>query len=102
MSAPLTSNQVPTKPAVRRVWVKLQLAERGRNLSDLARDHKLTRQAIYDAFNRPSARVEEIIASAIGMSVQDLFPERFSADGHRLSKSSTAHRAGHVRRRSAA
>jgi lambda repressor-like predicted transcriptional regulator len=107
MSEPLTRSEVPTKPAVRRAWVRLKLAEKGIDLAEVAREHNLTRQAMYHALHHPSARVEEIIAGAIGITVQELFPERFTADGYRLSKSkheqgSTTGRRRHVSQRSAA
>ncbi|MGQ0530556.1 MAG: helix-turn-helix domain-containing protein [Panacagrimonas sp.] len=68
-------------PRKRRSWVLYQLQLEGRNLSDLAAENGVTRQCIYHAFRVPYPRMEMLVATAVGLTPQQLFSERYDADG---------------------
>jgi lambda repressor-like predicted transcriptional regulator len=85
MSNAATTITIPKKPAQRAAWVIYQLKLKGLSLSSLARDVGVTRQALSVALQQPSANIEPLIATAVGVTPEDLFPERFE-NGHRLHK----------------
>lgn len=68
-------------PEKRRAWVIYQLLLEGRSLAEVARGAGVKRQTLYHAFTRPYPRMEFIIASALGMTPQQLFAERYGSDG---------------------
>ena len=92
MATTNASLAIPQKPAHRRAWVKFQLSLKGLSFAALAEQIDVSPQAIKDALLKPSARIEEEIASAIKVPVEKLFPERFDANGERLHKVRAAHR----------
>lgn len=77
-------NAVPKEPAIRRAWVQMQLRIRGLSFSEIARQERCSRQAVAAALLVPVYRLECAIAEAIGLQAQNLFPERYTADGRRL------------------
>lgn len=79
-----TTLDIPKEPASRRAWVIYQLRVRGLSLSQLAADIGVSQQAMSEALMRPSSHIEPVIAKAIGVSVEQLFPERYDAAGNRL------------------
>ena len=62
-------------------WIKFQLRVRGTCFADLARIHGLNERAIRNAKQRPYPRVERAIADALGLKPQQLWPERWNANG---------------------
>lgn len=68
-------------PRKRRSWVLYQLQLEGRHLSDVAAANGVTRQCIYHAFRVPYPRMEMLLAQAVGLTPQQLFGERYDADG---------------------
>lgn len=65
----------------RAAWVIYQLKLRNQNLSKLARRHKKTRSAAASALRRPYPIWEARIACELGMTPQQLFPERYDKHG---------------------
>lgn len=72
------------EPAKRRAWVAFQLRLRGSSFSELARELGVSRQAIGQALLVPSSHLEPAIADALGITVRQLFPDRYDASGRRL------------------
>jgi len=81
----------PKNPAQLRAWIKFQLELRGTNLSKLADDAGLSRNAVRHALHRVYPRGERIIARAIGLEPKAIWPDRY--DEHGLSKRGQLHEA---------
>lgn len=75
---------IPTSPHERVLWVGMQLKLRGTSLAKLARDNGWGKQAMYFALRAPSYPQEQVIAEALGVTVRDLFPERYDSKGNRI------------------
>ncbi len=65
----------------RRAWVVYRVKLRGLSLAHLARQAGVSRSCLYQVFRKPYPRMEQIVANAVGLTPQILFPERYSADG---------------------
>lgn len=76
--------------------VKAELWARGLSLSALAREHDLHRQYVAGVASRPWPRMEAIIADALDLRPQDIWPSRYTADG--LPVQPNAWIAAHERR----
>lgn len=83
---------VPKNPAQRRVWILGQLRLLGTSLRRLAAVEGVSPQAMSNALNLPSSHLETVIATALGLTAQQLFPERFDAAGNRLGWTRTPQR----------
>jgi len=70
--------QDPTK---RRAWIKYQIHMQGRNLAQIATDNGVDRHTLYNVFRVPYPRMELIVATALGYTPQQIFPERYDDDG---------------------
>jgi len=69
----------------RATWVQGVLKLKGSSLSKLAKQAGYKRQSMSQTMYQPNARLEPIIAQAVGTTVQELFPERFdTVTGERL------------------
>lgn len=68
-------------PAKRRAWVKFQVQLQGRSMAQVAADAGVNRSCLYSAFFKPYPRMERAIAESVGLTAQQLFPERYDADG---------------------
>lgn len=82
---------IPTKkqlrdPALRRAWVNYALATRGLSLAEIARRLGVHRTCPGEALHKPYPKMERALADAVGMTVHELFPERFHSDGSRIKK----------------
>lgn len=86
MSNVKTILDVPKEPAVRRAWVIYQLSIRGRSLRQLALSEGVYPQAMSTALVAPNVHLEPVIAKAIGLTVEQLFPERFDDTGRRIAR----------------
>lgn len=75
--------QVPTHPLEFRQWVITQLRLNGYSLASIAKAEGVSPQAVSHALSNPSERLENALAAALGMTVEQLFPWRFK-DGVRL------------------
>lgn len=85
MSIVLTTINAPKNPAERRGWIVWQLRLRGTSLRRLAADHGVSQQAMSHALTASSSHLEAVIAEALGLMPEQLFPERFDAQGKRLT-----------------
>jgi len=85
MTNDLTTVNIPKNPAERRVWICGQLRLKGKSLRRLAAQNGVSQQAMSAALLNSSSHLEPVIAAAIGLTAKQLFPERFGADGNRLS-----------------
>jgi len=75
------TRRILADPDKRRAWCIYQLSLRGSSLAAVARGAGVSRQTLYVVFWRPYPRMEKIVADALGMRPQELFPERYDADG---------------------
>ncbi len=92
-----TIDSPPRCPRERVAWVQYRLRLLGLTFTDLARAEGVSHRAIRQALYSPSQYLEEVIARAIGLTSQELFPERFDASGRRLHRSRPQHRkANHL------
>jgi Ner family transcriptional regulator len=73
--------QPPTKAAPLRAWIKYQLELRGTNLQKLAEEHGLSRNAVRAALRRSYPKGERIIAAALRMKPEQLWPDRYDVYG---------------------
>lgn len=76
---------IPTDPIRRKRWVIDRLKERGLSLAQLGEQAGVSRVSVRRALLEPSHRLELVIANALGVNVEELFPERFY-DGHRIHR----------------
>jgi len=74
--------EILADPKKRRSWVMYQLHMQGKSLAQVGKDNGVnTRQSLYETFRKPYPRVEKVIADAVDLTPQQLFPERYDADG---------------------
>jgi Ner family transcriptional regulator len=93
------SLEVPKEPAYRRAWVVYQLHVRGKSLAQIGRDAGISQQAVSSALHQPNAHIEPLIAKALGLKTQDLFPERFDDAGNRIPRTREKSRSRSADRR---
>jgi lambda repressor-like predicted transcriptional regulator len=62
----------------------MQLRLKHQNFSTIARDNGWHRQQVSMAMHIPCYPQEKAIADALGITVRELFPERYDEDGTRL------------------
>lgn len=74
-------NDIPKEPAVRREWIKYQLRLKGYSLARLGLEYGTCRHSAVQALRVPCPLWEGRIAEKIGRRAQDLWPERYQADG---------------------
>lgn len=84
MASHIASFDIPKEPAVRRAWVSYQLRVRGLTVRQLALREGVSHQALGHALMMPSAAMELVLAKALGLTVEELFSERFDETGRRL------------------
>lgn len=73
----MNTKNAPKNTEERRPWVKYQLDLLGLSLSDIARDLKITRGAVYHVFREPRPRIELAIAKKLRIKPEDIWPERY-------------------------
>jgi len=73
----MTTSNPPKKTEHRRPWIKYQLDLLGLNLSDIARELNVCRQAVCHVFDKPRSRVEHAIAGRLGLQPEEIWPERY-------------------------
>jgi len=95
MTINLSTVNVPKSPAERRAWIVYQLRIRGASLRRLAAQVGVSPQAMSNALMLPSSHLEPVIAEALGLTVQQLFPERFDALGTRVCWTRDQQRSTH-------
>lgn len=72
---------IPLDLRARKEWIKFALHCKGTTLDTLAREHGVTRQTPQAALRVPCPMWERIIADALGIPPQTLWPERYGPDG---------------------
>lgn len=76
-----TTKRILRDPGKRRAWVLYQLTLRGENLVTIAREWNVSRQCVRQALVKPYPKFERIIAEHLGLTPQQLFPDRYDRDG---------------------
>lgn len=75
------TKQLLADPKKRRVWIIYQVSLMGRSLAQVADEAGVSRQCLYQVFNRTYPRMEKVVADALGIAPMELWPERYDADG---------------------
>lgn len=75
---------IPTRSLERTLWVQGQLRLKGSSFAAIARQHGWKRRGVAMAMHVPSYPQEKAIADELGLSVPQLFPERYDQSGNRL------------------
>jgi lambda repressor-like predicted transcriptional regulator len=73
----MSRKRIPKNPEHRRAWINYQLRLVGSSISAIAREHGVSRQAVWIALEIPSPKWEEIIAGKIGRRADEIWPERY-------------------------
>lgn len=68
-------------PSKRRALIKYEIHLTGRTMADVAKAAGVSRNCLYHAFNTPYPRMEKVLADALDVAPQELFPERYDSDG---------------------
>lgn len=77
MLATIPEPKIQLSPAVRRAWIRLRLAERGLTLKALARRSRTSYGSIRQAMVHRKPKAERVIARAIGIAPESIWPERY-------------------------
>ena len=77
---------IPMDPRKRLAWALYQLKLRNLTLRCLSIEAGWNPNAVRNAFFLPSLPQERVIAEAIDLTVEELFPERYDADGNRIPR----------------
>lgn len=75
-------SDMPRDPSARWEWIKYQLRVHGCPPAELARQLGVTDRAIRAVKQNPYPRIEREIAEKLGASPQQLWPERWDAEGN--------------------
>ncbi|GEO81960.1 hypothetical protein ROR02_20910 [Pararhodospirillum oryzae] len=76
---------IPKNPAERRAWIIYQLRLRHLSLRALARREGVSHQAVSAAAAGGGHRpLQEVLAAALGLTPQSLFPELYDPSGNRV------------------
>ena len=75
---------IPTDPRERLAWALYQLKLRGLSLRRVAIDAGYHPQTLRGAFFLPTLPQERVIAGALDLAVEELFPERYDEEGNRI------------------
>lgn len=89
-----TKKNIPKKPAERREWIKFQLTLRGLTLCSLGEKAGYTKSVLSVALGKAYPKAEAVIASALGLTPQELWPERYAKDGKPIRHSPRYPRKG--------
>lgn len=82
----VTNQNIPRETRERVAWVLYQLKLRSITMRQLARSFGISHMTLRGALFQPQYPQEKILADAIGLSIPELFPERYDADGNRLHR----------------
>lgn len=87
------SNSAPQKTPAPKDWhkadIKAALEKRGLSLSRLSRQHNFSRAACALALAIPWARMERVIADALGVEPQVIWPSRYQDGAPKRSRENT-------------
>lgn len=78
---PSLTQEIAQDPDLRWEWIRYQLNVDGTSLADVAKEHGIDRRNLYKARRDPFPRVEKILADAVGVTPQELFPDRYNRHG---------------------
>lgn len=76
--------EVPKDSRERQGWVLFQLKLRGESFASVGAKIGVSRGAVRACLTQPSFNVEKALAAALGLTVRQLFPERYDVKGKRL------------------
>ncbi|WP_321367654.1 helix-turn-helix domain-containing protein [uncultured Desulfuromusa sp.] len=65
-------------PDTRNEWIKFQLALRRKSFASLGEKAGVSRQCVKSALNKSYPKMERLIADALDMPVEQLWPERYN------------------------
>lgn len=74
----MDGGDIPAHPLLRREWIKFQLRLRGTNLSAMARELGVSRQAMGQTLVSSYPKMERAIAAKLNLEPWDIWPERYS------------------------
>lgn len=69
--------QILATPDTRNEWIKFQLALRGLSFASIARKNNISRHCVKKALHMSYPKMERLIAAALEMPVEQLWPERY-------------------------
>lgn len=75
----MAREKVPTMPEERAAWIIYQLRLKKTSFTKIARQHGVTSQTVRRALYIKYPKWDREIASIIGYSPSDIFPERYAA-----------------------
>jgi lambda repressor-like predicted transcriptional regulator len=85
MTIAFSLSDISRNPQKRRAWILYQLRLRGLTYTLIAQREGVSQQAVSAAASGSrSSHLQEILAGAIGVKVQDLFPEYYNDEGERI------------------
>ena len=64
--------------------IRAHLRIKGYSLEDVAREAQIGETTVRQALSKPSASGEKAIAKVLGISLHELWPERWTKDGKRI------------------
>ena len=68
------------------LWIRNQIELKGLSLDSIATAHGYHKSAVGLARDYRYPAIEKIIADIIGLTPQDLFPDRYTADGKPIGR----------------
>lgn len=74
--------KIPCDPLERWSWIIWELKKQRMSLAKLARNNGLARNTLHNAKHKSYPLAEHIIADQLSLEPHDLFPERYSHQGH--------------------
>jgi lambda repressor-like predicted transcriptional regulator len=74
----MMTDDIPTEPRERNVWLKYRMELAGFGFADLARDMGLHRGTPQEVLRRPYPRMETEIAKRLGVKPEKIWPERYA------------------------
>lgn len=78
------TSRIPTEPRERQGWVLFQLKLMGESFASVGREMGVSHTSVRQALTEPSFEIEKALAAKLGVTVRQLFPERYDTKGRRL------------------
>lgn len=72
----MSTSKPPKKPNRRALWIKHELERKGTSYAQIAREEGVSRQAVNKAVYAPYPKMERAIAKRLGLTVQQIWPDR--------------------------
>jgi len=76
-----TTKRILRDPKKRRDWIIYQVRLQDQSLAQVARDAGVSRQCLYQVFNRQYPRMEKVLADTLSLEPKVLWPERYTSEG---------------------